>query len=438
MAVNAGIAGVRRQMMAASLIEANADQELDEKKAKGLAAKAMKMKEDITNEVCRRVARMQDREEKAVLMTAIKALKNSDPERSLHVLSERLKQLARRMEARGEDSSDEEEEAEEAKEAAETSIEAHAQHESQGEQWWRSETRPDKWSEVVDHVLAVSCSLSSLSRGEDSWIEEADIVPLRESLLGKGYFLSPESQETNLPALILTGMRSLRRAGVPTFYIWMYDEPWKVMLRLWEAAEKLIGGPCVLEPTFAAYHLDYHKAGESGNRYVGTNFSLPHRDYTYSDSYDSSGQPKVVTIWVPVSDVTLENGCMYVVPKEFDANFDRDDVMQHMWVQQSGWLAGKSFLSFPLAGVLPLAPVRAGTAMGWMGNTIHWGCQCHRTCSSNPRASIAWVFKRADTSHSLDSSPISFEDAQQLTLEQRKGLIESSMDYFKHWSSPRT
>ncbi|EKX35768.1 hypothetical protein GUITHDRAFT_118043 [Guillardia theta CCMP2712] len=365
MAVNAGIAG------------ANADQELDEKKAKGLAAKAMKMKEDITNEVCRRVARMQDREEKAVLMTAIKALKNSDPERSLHVLSERLKQLARRMEARGEDSSDEEEEAEEAKEAAETSIEAHAQHESQGEQWWRSETRPDKWSEVVDHVLAVSCSLSSLSRGEDSWIEEADIVPLRESLLGKG-------------------MRSLRRAGVPTFYIWMYDEPWKVMLRLWEAAEKLIGGPCVLEPTFAAYHLDYHKAGESGNRYVGTNFSLPHRDYTYSDSYDSSGQPKVVTIWVPVSDVTLENGCMYVVPKEFDANFDRDDVMQHMWVQ------------------------------------------CHRTCSSNPRASIAWVFKRADTSHSLDSSPISFEDAQQLTLEQRKGLIESSMDYFKHWSSPRT
>lgn len=45
-----------------------------------------------------------------------------------------------------------------------------------------------------------------------------------------------------------------------------------------------MGCECVLEPTVAAYHLDYKAASGSGNKYVGTNFALPHRDYTYRRS----------------------------------------------------------------------------------------------------------------------------------------------------------
>jgi hypothetical protein len=63
-------------------------------------------------------------------------------------------------------------------------------------------------------------------------------------------------------------------------------------------------------------------------------------------------------MWVPVTEVTPQNGCMYVVPKQFDENYDRDSVYEHMVVQTTGWLAGKSHLAFPLAGARPLAPVR--------------------------------------------------------------------------------
>ena len=73
--------------------------------------------------------------------------------------------------------------------------------------------------------------------------------------------------------------------------------------------------------------------------------------------------------------------------------------------------------------------------MGWSGNTIHWGGQCHRSCAEHPRASIAWVFKRADVPHQLDVPPVDYETAKQLSLEQRRRLIESSMDFFKHWST---
>ena len=131
---------------------------------------------------------------------------------------------------------------------------------------------------------------------------------------------------------------------------------------------------------------------------------------------------QVLTVWIPVSDVRPDNGCMYVVPKEFDEYRDRDDVQEHMLVQQSGWLQGKSFLSFPLAAVRALAPACAATAMGWAGNTIHWGAQCHRPSADCPRASIAWVFKRADAPHQLEVAPVDYDSARGLCLEQVQGL----------------
>ena len=80
-------------------------------------------------------------------------------------------------------------------------------------------------------------------------------------------------------------MQALRKSGVPVFYIWMYDEAWSFVRKVWPYAEALLGGPCLLEPTVAAYHLNY-EAAQRGNSYVGTNFSLPHR-YAARQALDS-------------------------------------------------------------------------------------------------------------------------------------------------------
>ena len=192
----------------------------------------------------------------------------------------------------------------------------------------------------------------------------------------------------------------------------------------------------VLEPTFAAYHLSHATARERGNAYSGTNFSLPHRDYTHADSFDAHGAPKVLTLWVPVSEVAPDNGCMMVVPREFDPYHDRDDAARHMLVQHSGWLAGKSFLAFPLGGARALAPAAPATVMGWAGNTIHWGTNCHAGAAGRPRASIAWVFRRADAPHAPVAPPLARADVAALSLARRRALVRASMDFFKHWSTP--
>ena len=93
---------------------------------------------------------------------------------------------------------------------------------------------------------------------------------------------------------------------------------------------------------------------------------------------------------------------MYVVPREFDGNFDKDGAYEHLQVLTEGGLKGQQFLHFPLDGIQPL-PGGPGSLMCWYGNCIHWGSACHSTGKHDPRASIALVFRCADAFHGFDS-----------------------------------
>merc|ERR1712238_326878 len=87
--------------------------------------------------------------------------------------------------------------------------------------------------------------------------------------------------------------------------------------------------------------------GENTHNYrgLGSSFGLPHRDYSAVDSLYYGGNdndddvdehhpnhqkqqhrpPAVLTVWIPLNDATTTNGCMYVVPKEFDPDFATTD-----------------------------------------------------------------------------------------------------------------
>ena len=38
----------------------------------------------------------------------------------------------------------------------------------------------------------------------------------------------------------------------------------------------------------------------------------------------------MVSLWVPLTDVVGDNGCMSVIPKEFDTLFDKPDALKHL------------------------------------------------------------------------------------------------------------
>jgi hypothetical protein len=340
-----------------ALWQVKAEESTDQDKTSSIATKMLRMKEDITKETVARSAAMQDKEERAALASAVAAIKRGDHELALKIMSARLSKVERRLSFRKHDSdSESEEDAEQECQKGSTRPTTKCGTEKQHVS---TLGRPDTAGMTKqDWIQVAGGSLSILDEDAEARKIAGEILSdrppeermdeLRRQLEATGFMTTEEPRDRVCDKCesILAGMKALRRAGVPAFFIWMYNEPWEVMRTMWRRAEALLGSECVLEPTVAAYHLDHKSAAAGGNAYVGTNFALPHRDYTYSDTYNAQGQPQLLTVWVPVSDITVDNGCMYVVPKEFDHNYDRDDVMEHMLVQSTGWLAGKSFLRF--------------------------------------------------------------------------------------------
>jgi len=64
-----------------------------------------------------------------------------------------------------------------------------------------------------------------------------------------------------------------------------------------------------------------------GERTIGSNFSLPHRDYSAEEAWTTGGgggddgrwgDPNLLCVWMPVTDATLDTGCLYMVPRGAD------------------------------------------------------------------------------------------------------------------------
>eukprot|EP00658_Telonema_sp_P-2_P049247 TRINITY_DN37443_c0_g1_i2.p1 TRINITY_DN37443_c0_g1~~TRINITY_DN37443_c0_g1_i2.p1 ORF type:complete len:373 (+),score=47.14 TRINITY_DN37443_c0_g1_i2:168-1286(+) len=226
---------------------------------------------------------------------------------------------------------------------------------------------------------------------------------------------------------------------LPPCFIYMFDEAWGLVREVWRHVERMLGHPVLLEPSVAAFKLD---AKDSTNKSPGRNFPLPHRDYSYAECCRPDGSPKMLSVWVPLTQVTAENGCMFVVPREFDRQFDQDTAWEHMRPahiehKTSYYLARTTCLTFPLDGIRPLTGP-AGSINCWLGNTVHWGGSCQRSALDHgvpPRASLALVFRAvsSETDALTSSLLLSYEASKDLSVGQRLEYVQHSLHAFSHW-----
>jgi hypothetical protein len=241
---------------------------------------------------------MHDREEQATLKAATAALGRGDQERALKLLQSRLAKLNRRVEARGGDSdseSDSEADDGDAKVAAASEADR-SKHEGGGggggqneclggEDAVRSASHlgdrvscmtAEDWEKVSGGLLSagkapslavgrVDIDAGTSADAADAGAEEAQLpeegekmASYRKCLDDDGFFLAGGAESgamEDATRRLMHGLKGLREAGIPPFYIWMYDEAWEVMLSVWRRVESIMGGQCLLEPTVAAYHL---------------------------------------------------------------------------------------------------------------------------------------------------------------------------------------
>lgn len=239
---------------------------------------------------------------------------------------------------------------------------------------------------------------------------------------------------------IAATMEQLVDAGWPPVFIFIFDEPWKVCCRLFDCMGQLIDDDeLLLEHSMYAWALHRPELSDPSSaakvEKVGTNFGTPHRDITYNNCHNpDDGKPDILSVWIPVVDVSTENGCMYVIPRERDPQFSLDvskkdqDPFSHR---------------FQYEAVLPLAPIDAGSALVWHPNLIHWGSSCRATSQLPPRKSIAMAFRvrdsrRPSTDKELSRygrSPFTREEmlAGGPTLKARIQMIAKALVLYNVW-----
>jgi hypothetical protein len=205
-----------------------------------------------------------------------------------------------------------------------------------------------------------------------------------------GYFASDPIVPAESIALLLKCVEAVRRAGWPPVFSFVYDPFWQIarlpVLRTF--LTEVLGPGYRQIPHVWTYYI--------GRRRRSTGWQ-PHIDgFALADGSISPGR---VSVWIPLTDATLENGCMYVVPRDFvppDASreWSRLDILDAALVR--ALLQGSRAL-----------PAGAGSILGWDFDIIHWGSTC--TGAGHSRISIAMEFISAEqvpVEHELSLIPL--------------------------------
>jgi hypothetical protein len=258
----------------------------------------------------------------------------------------------------------------------------------------------------VDYWERLNPSLSVGRKGPSAFRESKAIGPRRraivlEQLRTDGYF----QLDSLLPRATLGRMREcveiLRREDWPPVFGFVYDEFWQVtrvpsLVRLLSAA---LGTRFRQIPHVWSFYVPA-KQGSAG--------WPPH---TEGGAVSDCGNRLV--IWVPLSDATLENGCIYVIPRQRISSR-----LETMFPSMETVNADdvRSLLQNCRA-----VPAREGSVLGWDFRVVHWGSASGGR--SAPRVSISVEFLGAGVKPVADEEPLLDARSELPTFDQRLLVI---------------
>ena len=183
----------------------------------------------------------------------------------------------------------------------------------------------------------------------------------------EGYFqLAPLVQPAVLDRM-RAAVTTVERAGWPPVFAWVYDQFWRLpraqgLVNLFSA----ILGPDYRQTPNIWTHV------VPGNR--GATGWVPHVDHL--------GTGTRLTVWIPLSDATVDSGCMCVLPKHLVPRR-----LAGRWYE-TPTLEMKDAIRL-IHAARPL-PAHAGSVLGWNAELLHWGGA--REVSGDPRISFSMEF----------------------------------------------
>lgn len=231
-------------------------------------------------------------------------------------------------------------------------------------------------------------------------IDPAALAAASASMDLDGYLqLAPVFTPTELRPVLDT-LFKLQSVNLPPVFIYVYTQPWHIFQRLRPLISHFLGDHFSLLPNFWAWHIPAIQGASGWQR---------HRDYegeTRFESPDGGQSLMSLSLWLPLTDATSDNGCMHIHPRS--------------WGKYQDTVTGRAL------------PAKAGSVLGWTQDLYHWSGDVQAGATS-PRISLSLEFQNsafapmADQLLDIDAPP---------SFEERLALVRQQIPKYRHMTEP--
>jgi hypothetical protein len=194
---------------------------------------------------------------------------------------------------------------------------------------------------------------------------------VNDRIVKDGYFHVPfDSWDLPLDEMAKC-IEKLKELDIQPVWCFMYDEFWLLTTRIDAYIKSVLGEKYHKLPDMWAWHIDPAKEERGWN---------VHRDRHLGTLFDD-GRPKSISVWIPLTDATVENGCMHVVPAARDPNYytKSEEIYYSDWEEH--------FYENDKVAV----EAKAGDLLVWNQQLLHWGGSSTNKDAS-PRISVSVEF----------------------------------------------
>ncbi|HEX3917735.1 MAG TPA: phytanoyl-CoA dioxygenase family protein [Caulobacteraceae bacterium] len=261
-------------------------------------------------------------------------------------------------------------------------------------------SRPEFW---LANFPALSIT-TRLARGVVSTIraDEPRRAMWQARMLEEGYLQDRADPLAEYTPRLAEAVETCHRLDIPPAFIFLFDEAWECFYALDPMLRGFLGDGYRILPDFWTWRIDPGR-GESGWR--------PHRDKGRR-ALNPDGSPVSLTIWIPLTEATPQNGCMYLLPANRDPVYGTES--------EGKW-------QVDIAKVRAL-PARPGEFLSWNQAVLHWGGEASRFAPA-PRLSMALEFQSG--AHAPFNTPL-ITPLSNLDFPSRLHLVAKQILQYRH------
>lgn len=232
----------------------------------------------------------------------------------------------------------------------------------------------------------------------------------------EGYFQAPPLITKDTTTRLAQAVEGMVDQTIPGVFAFVYDEFWQLFMAASRFLAAVLGDGYKVTPSeIWTFHVP------TGSESAGW---PPHRDLITQDTI-AGKTVSALTLWIPLTDSTPLNGCMYVLPEKLDPG-----IGERLLFPQP---------SLALLQNVRALPAAAGSVLGWNTRILHWGGRSSAQ-AQEPRISVGIYFHARDlslntlqyqnTEGTRHQVPLAFDPSMELPFQARLLAIAEALQTY--------